>query len=31
LLQVIDKKTTLLDAFMVVDEVLRQGVQGIAD
>lgn len=31
LLQVIDKKTTLLDAFMVVDEVLRQGVQGIAE
>ncbi len=31
LLQVIDKKTTLLDAFMVVDEVLQQGVQGIAE
>jgi len=31
LLQVIDKKTTLLDAFMVVDEVLHQGVQGIAE
>lgn len=31
LLQVIDKKTSLLDAFMVVDEVLRQGVQGIAE
>ncbi len=31
LLQVIDKKTTLLDAFMVVDEVLRQGVQGISE
>lgn len=31
LLQVIDKKTTLYDAFMVVDDVLRQGVQGISD
>ncbi len=31
LLQVIDKKTSLLDAFIVVDEVLRQGVQGIAE
>jgi len=31
LLQVIDKKTSLLDAFAIVDEVLRQGVQGISD
>ena len=31
LLQTIDKKTSLLDAFMVVDEVLQQGVQGIAE
>jgi len=31
ILQVIDKKTTLLDAFAVVDDVLRQGVQGISD
>lgn len=31
LLQVIDKKTTLMDAFLVVDDVLRQGVQGISD
>ncbi|MFA7244381.1 MAG: cell division protein FtsZ [Patescibacteria group bacterium] len=31
LLQVIDKKTSLFDAFGVVDDVLRQGVQGIAD
>ena len=31
LLQVIDKKTSLLDAFMVVDNVLQQGVQGIAE
>ena len=31
LLQVIDKKTSLTDAFSIVDDVLRQGVQGIAD
>ncbi len=31
LLQTIDRKTSLLDAFGVVDEVLRQGVQGISD
>ena len=31
LLQIIDKKTSLLDAFKVVDDVLRQGVQGISD
>lgn len=31
LLQVIDKKTTLNDAFGIVDDVLRQGVQGISD
>ena len=31
LLQSIDKKTSLLDAFLIVDEVLRQGVQGIAE
>lgn len=31
LLQIIDKKTTLLDAFAIVDDVLRQGVQGIAE
>ncbi|MEI7497826.1 MAG: cell division protein FtsZ [Candidatus Falkowbacteria bacterium] len=29
--QVIDKKTTILDAFMVADDVLCQGVQGIAE
>jgi len=29
--QVIDKKTPLLDSFRVVDDVLRQGVQGISD
>jgi cell division protein FtsZ len=31
LLQVIDKKTSLGDAFAIVDDVLRQGVQGISD
>jgi cell division protein FtsZ len=31
ILQVIDKKTSLLDAFGIVDDVLRQGVQGISD
>lgn len=31
ILQLIDKKTSLLDAFKIVDEVLRQGVQGIAE
>ncbi len=31
LLQVIDKKTSLFDAFGIVDDVLRQGVQGISD
>ena len=31
LLQIIDKKTSLIDAFKTVDEVLRQGVQGISD
>lgn len=31
LLQIIDKKTSLLEAFGIVDEVLRQGVQGISD
>lgn len=31
LLQIIDKKTSLLDAFKIADDTLRQGVQGIAD
>lgn len=31
LLQIIDKKTSLLEAFAIVDDVLRQGVQGIAE
>ena len=29
--QVVDKKTTLEEAFRIADDVLRQGVQGIAD
>jgi cell division protein FtsZ len=31
LLQVVEKKTSIIDAFKVADEVLRQGVQGITD
>ncbi len=31
ILAIIDKKTPITEAFMVVDDVLRQGVQGIAD
>ncbi|BBB93254.1 MAG TPA: cell division protein FtsZ [Methylomusa anaerophila] len=31
LLQVVDKKTSIVDAFHIVDDVLRQGVQGISD
>ncbi len=31
LIEVIDKNTTLTDAFRKADEVLRQGVQGISD
>jgi cell division protein FtsZ len=31
LLQIIDKKTPLLEAFKIADDILRQGVQGIAE
>ncbi|PIR42061.1 MAG: cell division protein FtsZ [Candidatus Yanofskybacteria bacterium CG10_big_fil_rev_8_21_14_0_10_37_15] len=31
ILSIIDRKTPLLEAFAVVDDVLRQGVQGISD
>lgn len=31
LLSIIDRKTTLINAFKIVDDVLRQGVQGISD
>ncbi|MDD3481286.1 MAG: cell division protein FtsZ [Patescibacteria group bacterium] len=31
LLQIIDRKTSLLEAFGIVDDVLRQGIQSIAD
>jgi len=31
LLQVADKKTTMVDAFRIADDVLRQGIQGISD
>ncbi|RMD51603.1 cell division protein FtsZ [Candidatus Parcubacteria bacterium] len=30
-LQIIDKKTSLLEAFEIIDDVLRQGVQGISE
>jgi cell division protein FtsZ len=31
ILTVVDKKTPLIDAFTIVDDVLRQGIQGISD
>jgi cell division protein FtsZ len=31
LLEVLDKQTSMLDAFKIADDVLRQGVQGICD
>ncbi len=31
LLQVIDKNTSIMEAFRIADDVLRQGVQGISD
>jgi cell division protein FtsZ len=31
ILQIIDKKTSLIDAFKTVDDVLRQGISGISD
>jgi cell division protein FtsZ len=31
LLEVLDQKTSMLDAFRIADDVLRQGVQGICD
>ncbi len=31
ILQIIDKKTSLIDSFKTVDEVLRQGISGISD
>lgn len=31
ILQIIDKKTSLVEAFRTVDEVLRQGISGISD
>lgn len=31
LLQVVEKRTSIVDAFRVADDVLRQGVQGITD
>lgn len=31
LLQVVDRKTSMKDAFLIADDVLRQGVQGISE
>jgi cell division protein FtsZ len=31
LLQVVEKKTSIIDAFKMADDILRQGVQGITD
>jgi len=31
LLEIIDRKTSILEAFRIADDVLRQGVQGISD
>lgn len=31
LLDVVDRKTSMMDAFYIADDVLRQGVQGISD
>jgi cell division protein FtsZ len=31
LLQVVEKKTSMMDAFKIADDVLKQGVQGISD
>jgi cell division protein FtsZ len=31
LLQVVDKRTSIVEAFRIADDVLRQGVQGISD
>ena len=31
LLQVVERRTSIVDAFMMADDVLRQGVQGITD
>ena len=31
LLQIIDRKTSIMEAFKMADDVLRQGVQGISD
>ena len=31
LLQIVDKRASLQEAFMVADDVLRQGIQGISE
>jgi cell division protein FtsZ len=30
ILSIIDKKTPIIDAFMIIDDILRQGIQGIS-
>ena len=31
LLEIVDKKTSMLDAFAIADDTLRQGIQGVTD
>lgn len=31
LLEIVEKRTSILDAFTIADDVLRQGVQGISN
>ena len=31
LLEIVDKKTSMLDAFRIADDTLRQGIQGVTD
>jgi cell division protein FtsZ len=31
LIQIVEKKTTMLDAFRIADDILRQGIQGITE
>jgi len=31
ILQIVDKKTTLVESFMLADEILKQGIQGISE
>lgn len=31
LLEIVDKKTSMIDAFLIADDTLRQGIQGVTD